>query len=202
MVVGPQTCLCCGAEVEDDEHIVAGCPATGTQDLRQLVAEAWGVAAKAAAVDVPLLPEAVLVDVHFMLLGALIPAAASSNWGLPAEGASRFLAALHRGLAAAIAECLRRREELVVGAIPVAAPDSEAMVLDVEGPQHSLPLERRLSVADLRSVERRRRQGLLPRVDPALDLLGVPVAGEPRRRWLRQRLVVLLREDMLVCPPS
>ena len=68
-----------------------------------------------------------------------------------------------------------------------------------------LPVERRLTVADLRAVERHRREdsstGGLPTMDRPMDP-GAPAAGEPRRCWLRQRLLLLIREDMLVCSHS
>ena len=41
MVAGPQSDLCCSAEVEDDSHILADCPAMGTPDWQLLVADAW-----------------------------------------------------------------------------------------------------------------------------------------------------------------
>ena len=139
MVQGPRTCLCCAAEEEDDVHILAGCPATGTADWQSLVGDAWGVASKAAAVEVPLPPAAVLAEVHIMLLGALIPLSAAADWGLPAGAALPFLAALHRALAAGVAECLRRREELMAVARALVDPDREPMVVD-GGPR--MPLAR------------------------------------------------------------
>ena len=53
-------CLCCGATTEDDEHVLAGCPATGSQGWLALVAEASVVAAKAVGVGVPMPPVSML----------------------------------------------------------------------------------------------------------------------------------------------
>ena len=58
----------------------------------------------------------------------------------------------------------------------------------------------RLSVADLRDVERHRRQELEPGARRAPGALAVPAAGEPRRSKVRRRLVTLIQHDMLVCP--
>ena len=78
----------------------------------------------------------------------------------------------------------------------------------VGGSQHAaeglgtLPPERQLTVADLRRVERQRRLGpeLQPRAPMDEVRCPVPAAGDPRRRWLRQRLVALIQEEMLPCP--
>ena len=47
-----------------------------------------------------------------MLLAALLPSSLVADCAVPKEVASRFLALLHRALAASTAERLRRREEL------------------------------------------------------------------------------------------
>jgi hypothetical protein len=204
MVTGSRSCLCCGAAEEDDAHILADCPATGSQDWRLLVADAWSSAATAAAWAAPLPPEDVLVQVYFMLLGALIPLAAATDWVLPSSTAPRFLAALHRALAIATAERLRRREELMAATRVDNTLDHGRDELAVAEPS-PLPVERRPTVADLRAVERRRREdsstGGLPTMGRPMDP-GAPAAGEPRRCWLRQRLILLIREDMLVCSHS
>ena len=197
---GPRNCLCCGAAVEDDEHILAGCPATGTQDWLLLVAEVWSAAAKVARVNVSVPRGVLLAPIHIMLMGALIPVSAAETWGLPAAVAPRFLTALHRGLATAIAECLRRREELMAAVRAQDTQDGELLLLE-GGPPCPLPVERRLTATDLRSVELRRRQDLGSRPAPSPAAPVVPATGEPRRRWLRQRLVSLIMADMLVCPP-
>ena len=59
LVNGLPQCLCCGADVEDDEHMVAGCAATGTREWPALVAEAWEVASKATSLSVPVPPVSV-----------------------------------------------------------------------------------------------------------------------------------------------
>ena len=73
----------------------------------------------------------------------------------------------------------------------------------------SLPAERRLTVQDLRRVERERRTAQhsmeeaqqLPALAavPQPSVVVGPVAGESRRRWLWQRLVMVLQDDMVVC---
>ena len=163
-----------------------------------MIADAWQAAARLAAVETPLPPEEVLVDSHIMLLGALIPRAAGTSWGLPVSAAPRFLAVLHGGIAAAVAERLRRREELMALARSQGAQTPEPVAGEEVTPC-PLPAERRLSVADLRTVERH-RQLQLPVSASSSSSTSVAVAGEPRRRWLRQRLVALINEDMLVCP--
>ena len=54
-------------------------------------------------------------------------------------------------------------------------------------------------MADVRALERRKTQGMAGSIsqDPSQR---VPAAGEPRRLWLRQRLVQLIQEEMEVCP--
>ena len=126
MVTGSPACLCCGAAEEDEAHILAWCPATGTQYWQLLVAGAWRAAARVAALEVPLPPVAVLKDMHIMLVGALIPVSAAVSWGLPAMGAPQFLAALHRGLAVAVVGRLRRREELMHQVHALDVPTTEA----------------------------------------------------------------------------
>ena len=67
----------------------------------------------------------------------------------------------------------------------------------------SLPAERLLTVRDLRQVEQAQREaerGSRPPTSTAVPQPVVPVAGEHRRRWLRGRLLAVMREDMDCCP--
>ena len=94
-----------------------------------------------------------------MLLAALIPESASNDWGLPRTHASQFLATLHRALVEEAAERLRRRDELMAATRAlIVAEDSEARQPTPLAWGH-LTQERRLTVADVREVEQRRRQG-------------------------------------------
>ena len=77
---GSPQCICCGAAEEDNEHLLSGCPATGSQDWPNLLSEAWAVAARAAGVTVPMPPAASLVPDHIMLLAALLPLGAAADY--------------------------------------------------------------------------------------------------------------------------
>ena len=201
---GSPQCLCCGAEVEDDEHVLAGCPATGTQDWPALMAEAWAMAARTVGAQIPMPPASTWMPDYLMLMAALIPMSSSRMWGLPPRIAPQFLAALHRSLAAAMAECLRRREELIALALATEGREEDRRP-DRPGqlPPCSLPGERQLSAVDLRELDRsRRRAAGLPVSPEEAGSSNAPAAGEPRRKWLRQRLVTLIQDDMLVCPFS
>ena len=46
-------CLCCQAEVEDDEHVLFGCPSTGAEDWLQSLQEAWAEVAAEIHLKVP-----------------------------------------------------------------------------------------------------------------------------------------------------
>ena len=208
---GSQECLCCGAEVEDDEHILLGCAATGTLEWQATVEESWRAAATVVRLEVPMPSVDTLVKDPVMLLAALLPRSAAVEWGLPTAVASRFLGAFHFALAEALAERLRRREELIAASRVAAGPAGpmvqgslEEMRPGGQGARGSggLPQERRLTVADLRGLEQRRRQVGMQQQGQGggVATSSVPLAGEPRRRWLRQRLVTLIREDMVVCP--
>ena len=51
--MGPSpACPCCGADEEDEEHMVAGCPATGSSDWALSVMEVWNKSAAALTVTV------------------------------------------------------------------------------------------------------------------------------------------------------
>jgi hypothetical protein len=200
MVHGNTVCECCGETAEDDEHLLLGCAATGSADWRASVLECRRVAARGLSETVPEPPLPWLEENRFLLVAALLPNGLVAACGVPAAVATRFLSLLHRGLAMAVAERLCRREELRVPCVSQslrhAAEDA------VTGPTSSggaLPAERQLSVRDLRQVD------LAPRAfvessrsspHPPTHRPVVLVSGEARRRWLRHRLVALLRDDM------
>ena len=201
MVAGTTQCLCCGAAVEDDKHIVSDCPSTGTRDWLLMLTEAWGTAQQGSGLQVPLPAVTLLEPIRLPLLAALIPSHAAETWGLPPMQASRFLSLFHRGLAEVMAERLRRRGELMSLAQTSSPTEQASEDPVVQRDIPSLPLERRLSVADLRNLERQRPPNGEPRVLPSSSPRNTaPPAGEPRRRWLRKRLLALIKDDMVMCP--
>jgi hypothetical protein len=209
-LVDSAACLCCGAADEDDAHVLAGCTATGTSDSLAILTEAWLEAAAACSLQVPLPDDAWLAAHTFPLLAALIPESALAHTNLPALQAARFLRRLHLALAAATAERLRRRGALMDAHQPAPPPAPVAATAPVPQPPPSglrlacpLPQERQLSVPDLRQLEIARREALAapPAAAPAVPPPpAVPASGEPRRRWVRERLVQLINEETTPCP--
>jgi hypothetical protein len=209
-LVDSAACLCCGEASEDDAHVLAGCPATGTSDSLAILTEAWQEAAVACGLQVPL-PGTAWLEAHtFPLLAALIPESALHHATLPAPEAARFLNRLHLALAAATAERLRRRGSLMdeYQPPPLAEPPAAPAPLPASsGLRHACPLprERQLSVPALRQLEIARRGALdaPPALAPvAVPPPAVPACGEPRRRWVRNRLVQLINEDTSPCPAA
>jgi ribonuclease HI len=208
MVQGSTLCECCGETAEDEEHLLLGCTATGSADWQASMLECWRAAAQGLSETVPDPPLPWLEDHRFLLVAALLPTSLVAACGVPAAVATRFLSLLHRGLAMAVAERFRRREQLRAEA--PRAPQSSQLAADnpssLPMPSgSSLPTERQLSVGDLRRVELARRavaESSPPSPRPPAPLPTVPVAGEARRRWLRHRLVTLLQVDMVPCGPE
>ena len=163
------------------------------------MSEVWAAAGKAVGLEVPMLMNAVLERDRCLLMGALVPRSLV-DWGVPQAVGSRFVAVLHRGLAVMVAEVLRRREELQAASKAGTEVETAGRVEGARmGSQAILPQERRLTVAELRDLERRRHRGVA-QAAVSSSCMMVPVAGEPRRRWLRQRLVNLVKEEMVACP--
>ena len=209
LAMGPVVCLCCGASNEDDEHLLTGCVATGAADWLASILEVWRATATALHVVMPDPPAAWLEDHRFMLVAALLPAHLAADCGIPEAVAPRFLALLHRALAGATAERLRRREELHALVAAGASGSQQLARLGSDQPtelaRSSLPAERRLTVQDLRRVEHARRGAQQPPALPSPSSVApvvVPAAGVARRRWLRQRLVSIVQEEMDVCPQA
>ena len=202
---GSTDCPACGDVNEDDAHVLFGCTATGTADWLATFQEVWLSAASAVHEDLPPPPSTWLERHRYMLRAALIPITLPADCGVPEAVAPRFLHALHRALAESTAEYLRRREELRgTGGEPLEAGSDHDAMRALEGTQ-SLPAERRLSVRDLREAERARREAQQQRGTPSQgtpSTPAVPVSGERRRRWLRQRLVTLVSDEMVVCSLS
>ena len=188
MASGPTVCICCGVADEDEEHLLTGCVATGAAEWLTSVLEIWRATAQGHRVAVPDPPRPWLEQHSFMLLAALLPVGLAADCEVPGTAAPRFLAALHRGLAAATAERLWRREELLAETRASTMPQPAAGLGLPPGAAMAgqlLPVERRFSVQELRQVEaaRRREQPLVVvPAKPAAVALAVPVAGETRRR--------------------
>ena len=199
--VSSPACLCCNAPIEDDVHAVSDCPATGSADWAANITEAWAAASQSISLPVPLPCSDWLQSHRLPLFIGLIPASLQPSLPLPPAEASRFLTHLHRTLCQCTAEICRRRQVLLVAAAPVAPAASPAPPLSHRCP---LPPERQLSVSDLRQLEIQRRTptSATPPDTPPPAAPSAPAGGEPRRRWLRDRLVRVINEDTIVCPPS
>ena len=190
------SCLCCGAEEEDDLHAAAGCPSTGSGDWLANLTEAWHSAAQACRLEAPLPPVEWLETFRFPLMAALIPVPLASTLPMPLGDATRFLGKLHCLLAAVTAEMLRRRQEL----LSALGGNAALPVVTVNSRPCPLPPERQLSVADLRQLEVQRRavQALPAAVMPPASS-SAPPGGEARRSWLQSRLIRVIVDDTIVC---
>ena len=73
----------------------------------------WEVANVRTGLEVEVPAVALFECYRFLLVAALIPQAAATEWGLAPRVAALFLAALHRSLAEAVAERMRRRGQLL-----------------------------------------------------------------------------------------
>ena len=192
-------CICCGSAIEDDAHALAGCTTTGAADWAANLTAAWATASHSSGLTVPLPTPEWLASHHIPLLAALIPMSLSQELPLPPGVAARFLSHLHRTLAQQTAERFRRRQELIATSQPMVPASPAAPPLLRPCP---LPPERQFTVSELRQLEIQRREppaAPTPTAPPA-PLSAVPVSGEPRRLWLRERLVCLINEDTVVCP--
>ena len=192
-------CPCCGWEEEDEEHVVSGCPATGSADWLEMLQEVWGSVSKALAVPVDPPPVAVLEQFRLPLLAALCPVALETFVPLPPHQQAQFFRRLHTGVALQLAEWLRRREAIIASAASPSPASPAAPSLQSSCP---LPRERQLAPETLRQLEVQRRSAPPTVPSPASSSGAAPPSGEPRRRWLRGRLERLIQEDTLPCPEA
>jgi hypothetical protein len=114
------TCPCCLSAVEDDVHMLAGCPATGTVDSLALLQSAW----RDCSTSVPPPPDDWLLTHRLQLLAALIPQSLHAHVSLTGHDPSRFIPRFHLTLAAAIAERLCRRFAIAATAVSAGMQDS------------------------------------------------------------------------------
>jgi hypothetical protein len=220
-------CLCCAAPVEDEEHVLLGCPATGTADWLPLFRECWVTAAEEVGVSTADPPTSWLTEHRWQLAAALIPLSITGAAGLSGGAAARFCKRLHLKLATQLAERMRRWRVLVAAAEEDAPGGRRRPPEPEEGQWTSgqirvcaLPAERQLSPRALRALEVQRfavrlagdgasSSSALPRVLPAVDSPSSapppsaerrpPRVGRPRAAWLRLRLVRLLHEETTEC---
>ena len=114
---GSPECPCCAAEVEDDAHVIAGCPATGSSDWPQCVMEAWTCSGEATGLH-PIPPDMEQLGAcKLQLMAALIPSNVVAASLLPPSHQARFFGRLHKELAARTAQFLGRREALISRAL-------------------------------------------------------------------------------------
>ena len=202
-------CPCCEAPVEDDEHLLFGCPATGTADWLALLQEAWAASAAELRVEVAMPAMEWLRAHRWQLVAAILPASVASEAALPPTKLVQFCRRLHLKLALQTAERLRRRQVLIATA--GGATDASGSARPPRGPGQPrpcpFPVERQLSPRAPRAVEVRRRTAQLAADSassstasaPVAAPLRVPVAGKQRSCWLKARLVRFLQADTNVC---
>ena len=182
--MGPSpACPCCDSPAEDEAHMLHGCPGTGSADWLQGLMDVWASTAHSLSVSVPPPPTPWLEQFRIPLLVALIPVSLSTLVPLPPMLCRRFLARLHSGLAAQLAEWMRRRADII-------ATMSAAPTLESADPPPSmlrpcpLPLERQLLPIDLRRLEVQRRSQAPSSTSSTAAAVGLagpqaPPSGEP-----------------------
>ena len=144
-------CPCCDATLEDDAHVVAGCPQTGSADCEAAAAQLWLKIITDKGVKVGPLPSAWVHTYRLQLAVGLIPQsmsaflAASQDWMVPV-----VLRAFHLGMGEWLAEILRRRETMVGQARQAAGAPHRPGAAVVPSPAFQA---RQLSVAELRVAD-------------------------------------------------
>ena len=192
-------CPCCADAEEDDRHLLAACPATGSSDWPTALPALWQSVADACRLAVPPPPVAWLEQHHLPLTAALIPVSNLWHHPLPSMDALRFLRRQHVALAERLAELLSRRYTLVLtDATAEPAQSSGAPAVPRLRRPCPLPASRQPTVPTLRQWEIAERAAPRPTPGPALT----PPHGEARRLWLRARLDQLLRHEMVACPAA
>ena len=194
-------CPCCGTAEEDEEHVVMGCPGTGSVDWLSTLRELWVKTASELSLSTAPPSETVLGQFRLPLLAAVIPSTVIDLVPLPQGMLWKFLKRYHLALATNLAEKLRRREALIAAlAAPMVGASSsttDSSPAPTQSHGNSLPPERQFMPVELRRLEVQRRSMIL--APTPVPLPTVPQAGEARRRWLRSRLEQLLREDTSAC---
>jgi len=190
MIPSP-SCPCCNAPLEAEEHVLFGCPATGSIDWLLSLKDAWREAASPPSESCDPPPDAWLTSHRMPLVAALILRDTHLYLKLPTSSALQFLSRLHHALAGRTAELLRRREDLKAAA---SSSSSTAPALLHPCP---LPPERQLPTSTLRRLEVDSRVAV---ASSAPSSSGIPSGGDARRRWLRAELLSLLRRDTDPCP--
>jgi hypothetical protein len=202
-------CPCCSAPVEDDAHMVAGCPATGSADWAQCIMEAWATASTTTSLSPPPPAPLWVSSHHLQLMAALIPNSLLQECPLPPSDQARFYSRLHEALAVTTAGLLGRREAILQSAAalqPPPLPGATRAVAPLTA-AYSLPAERQLSALELRALEQVRRQAVSTATVGAAGSSSsssspspsVPSSGPARQRWMQDRLVTLLRENTEPC---
>ena len=97
-------CRCCGAPVEDDEHVLSGCPATGSADWAASFLEVWSGVASGCRLEVPHPPLDWIAAHRLPLAAALVPESCLWHVRLPPPDVHRFRARLHVSPAERLAE--------------------------------------------------------------------------------------------------
>ena len=189
-LVASPACPCCSAPVEDEDHMLFDCPATGSANWLPSLQAAWATAASSLPMPLPPPPDPWLAAHRTLLVSALLPSSITSHLSLSPADTRQFLLRLHQALASHSAELLRRREDLI---------SSAASSSGASPPRPNpcpLPPERQLPISTLRHLEVASRA---PTTSP-IPSPAVPSGGDARRLWLRARLHTLLTEDTDPCP--
>jgi len=166
LIASPQ-CLCCHADVEDDAHVLFGCPGTGTSDWMALLHEAWLATANALKLMVPLPVDSWFALHTARLMAAVIPSSITSIVSLTPSDLSRFLSRLHFALAGMVAERLRRREVMMAekrSRDADASSSANVGAIALPASLCPLPAERQLSISTLRTLEVGRRASGVPQL--------------------------------------
>ena len=146
-------CRCCASPVEDEEHVLSGCSATGTMDWLQLVSGCWlEVVAALHMGPVPLPPRQWLEAHRLALMAALIPLSLRQFIPWPASDCLKFTSRLHCTLSVMVAERMRRREALHAE-FRSSAPSPSSTAAPPHLRPCPLPPEQQLSPAELRRLE-------------------------------------------------
>ena len=116
-------CSCCPASTEDDAHVIAGCPGTGSAECSDFAFQLWLKVGTKRGVSMMSLPASWL-QVHLLQVAVgLIPCSLKAfvptdeQWLVPA-----LLKDFHLGMVDRLAEVLRRRETLMGTTVTPRAP--------------------------------------------------------------------------------